>query len=320
VSKEETMENLLDRLGDLFIFVKVVDLKSFSEVARVTGATKSSVSKQVRRLEDALGTRLLNRSTRHLALTETGRSVYQHALRIAEQTAALRSSVEGLQDKPQGQLRVTTSVAFGNMHLTGVVVAFLRTFPDISVTLTLSDRYVDVVEEGFDIAIRLTSKPLESFVARRLSSLNYLLCATPAYLEAHAPVRTLDDLAAHHCLANSGNAGATWRFVRDGLGTDLKLDGRFSVNSSESLRRAVLDDMGIALLPDFAIAADLAAGRVRAVLPEYTVEGSFGNSIYAIFPQNKYMAPKLRVFVDFLLASFGQAAAARESVAEGEAS
>lgn len=298
------METLSDNMSDIFVFVKVVELKSFSEAARLGGSTKSTVSKQVRRLEEALGAKLLNRTTRHLALTEAGELAYQHGLRIIEETTALHSSVEGLQSAPRGLLRVTTSVAFGNLHLSSLIGKFLNTYPDISVALTLSDRYVDVVEEGFDIAIRLTSNPVDSFVARRLAGLDYVLCATPDYLRSHPPISTLGDLGAHNCMINGLTRGAIWRFLRDGEVTEMRVAGRFSVNSSESLRRAVLDSVGIGSLPTFSIAEDLRAGRLSVILPQYIVEGTFGNSVHAIFLPSKFAVPKLRVFVDFLIENF----------------
>jgi DNA-binding transcriptional LysR family regulator len=301
------MKNLPENFSDIFVFVKVVELKSFSEAARASGSTKSAVSKQVRRLEEALGAKLLNRTTRHLGLTEAGELTYQHGLRIVEETTALRSSVEGLQATPRGHLRVTTSVAFGNLHLSRLIGQFLAAYPDISVSLTLSDRYVDLVDEGFDIAIRLTSKPIESYVARRLAAIDYVVCATPAYLRSQAPISTLDDLRGHNCMVNGLTRDTTWRFMRDGEANEVRVTGQFAVNSSESLRAAVLDGIGIGLLPTFAIAEDLRAGRVSAVLPEYTVEGTFGNSIHAIFLPSKFVAPKMRVFVDFLISKFADA-------------
>jgi DNA-binding transcriptional LysR family regulator len=298
------MQGLSDNLAELFVFVRVVELKSFSAAARASGSTKSTVSKQVRRLEQALGAKLLNRTTRHLDLTEAGQLAYQHGVRIVEETSALRSSVDGLQASPRGHLRVTTSVAFGNLHLTRLISQFLALYPDIGVTLTLSDRSVDVVEEGFDIAVRLTSTPIDSVVARRLASFEYVVCATPAYLRAHAAIDAPADLAAHNCIINGAARDTTWRLVRDGAVTDVAVSGRLAVNGSESCRAAVLDGAGVGLLATFAIGDDLQAGRLEAVLPQYTPEGAFGNSIYAIFTPSRFVAPKMRVFVDFLVAAF----------------
>lgn len=298
------MQGLMENLADIFVFVKVVELSSFSEAARATGSTKSSVSKQVRRLEEALGAKLLNRTTRHLGLTEVGERVYQHGLRLVEESTALRDAVEGMQAAPRGHLRVTTSVAFGNLHLSRAIAQFLASYPDISVALTLGDRCVDLVEEGFDIAVRLTDQPPASLVARRLAGIAYVACATPAYLASRPAIATIDDLQAHNCLVNGLTRDAVWRFSRDGATREVRVTGRFAVNGSESLRAAVLDGIGIGLLPTFAIAEDLRAGRVGAVLPDYAAQGTFGSGIYAIFLPSKFVAPKMRVFVDFLLARF----------------
>jgi DNA-binding transcriptional LysR family regulator len=301
------MDRLADNLSDLFVLVKVVELKSFSKAAQATGATKSTVSKQVRRLEEALGAKLLHRTTRHLALTEAGELAYRHGRRMIDQAAALRGAVDSLQEAPRGHLRVTTSVAFGNLHMSGLVAQFLARYPDITVALSLSDRYVDVVEEGFDVAIRLTSTPVDSLVARRLAALDYVVCATPVYLAAQAPIVTPADLAAHNCMVNGQGLEDTWRFTREDESCDVRVTGRLAVNSSESLRQAVLQGIGVGLLPTYAIAADLGAGSLAVVLPDYRAEGRFGNSVHAIFAPSRFNTPKMRVFIDFLLEKFGAA-------------
>lgn len=300
------MPSLSEHLPDLYVFVKVVELKSFSEAARVSGSTKSTVSKQVRRLEEALGARLLNRTTRHLGLTEAGLLAYQHGVRIVEEASVLRSAVDGLQAAPRGHLRVTTSVAFGNLHLSRLIGRFLAAYPSISVTLVLSDRYVDLVDEGFDIAIRLTSKPIDTFVARKLAGIDYVVCATPAYLACHEAIGAPADLVHHNCLINGAARETVWRFACEGQQHDVAVHGRYAVNSSESLRAAVLEGIGIGVLPTFAVQEDLASGRLQTVLGQYQVAGMFGNSIHAIFMPNKFVAPKMRVFVDFLIAEFSE--------------
>lgn len=303
----ETKEPLSRCLEELFVFVKVVDLTSFSAAAAALGSTKSTVSKQVRRLEDALGTRLLNRSTRHLGLTETGATVYQYGCRIVEETAALVDAVDGLQDRPHGHLRVTTSSAFGNLHLTRLLGPFLRAYPDIRLSLVLNDRYVDLAAEGYDVAVRLTSRPIDSLAARRLASMTYAVFASPAYLAAHAPIVTPMDLAAHDCVLNPLAPGDVWTFTRDGAATAVTVQGRLNVNSSESVRAAVLDGGGLGLLPWYAVAADVQSGQLQVLLPDYAVDGGLGNSVYAIFAPGKFLAPKIRVFVDYLLAAFSTA-------------
>jgi DNA-binding transcriptional LysR family regulator len=239
----------MGNFGDLLVFVRVVDQKSFSEAARISGLTKSAASKALRRLEESLGTKLINRTTRHLSLTESGMIVYERAVRITEEAAALCNAVDGMQAVPRGTLKVTTSVAFGNLHLSRMVCAFMATYPELQISLSLADRYVDLVEEGFDVAVRLTSRPNERYVARRLSALNYVVCATPGYLDRHAPIRFVDDLAHHNCLSYSLRGdGDQWHFVKPGHEVVVGVSGTLSVNSSESLRVAALEGVGVALL------------------------------------------------------------------------
>ena len=184
--------------------------------------------------------------------------------------------------------------------------SFLRQYPDIRVSLVLSDRYIDVVDEGFDVAVRLTSRPVESFVARRLAGIAYAVCATPAYLASHAAIAVPADLSAHDCVLNGLAPDSEWTFVRDSVQTSVPVRGRLTVNSSESVRVAVLDGAGVGLLPLFAVAEDVRAGRVQVLLDGHTVEGAFGNSVYAIFAPGKFLSPKIRVFVDYLVAAFAK--------------
>ncbi len=188
--------------------------------------------------------------------------------------------------------------------MTRLIGRFLAQYPEIGIALTLSDRYVDLVDEGIDIAIRLTSKPPDSMVARRLADIEYVVCASPAYLAARAPVAELADLAAHNCLINGYQPDAPWRFTRDGAAFEIAVQGSFIVNSSESLRVAVLDGVGIGLLPTYAVGADLRAGSLLPLLGQYRPEGAFGNSVYATFLPTRFSAPKMRAFVDFLIEQF----------------
>lgn len=301
----ETKNPVIEHFGDLLVFTRVAETKSLSESARRLGTTKSAVSKQLRRLENALGAKLLNRTTRQMSLTETGVAVYERAIRISEEASALCNVVDDLQGTPRGTLRVTTSVAFGNMHLSRLICRFLVQYPDIKVKLDLRDRYVDVVDEAVDVAIRLTSKPMESFVARRLTELNYVVCATPAYLAAHPPIRAVEDLASHNCLSYEQRTdGDVWHFEHTERQLSVRVQGNLTVNSSESLREAVHEGIGIALLPTFAVGDDLQAGRLVALLPDFRAQGSFGDYVYAIFGPSKFTAPKVRVFVEFLAQTF----------------
>lgn len=292
----------MNYLDDLVVFVRVVDAKSFSAAARQMVSTKSAVSKRVTKLEQTLGTKLLNRTTRKLSLTDVGAAVYAHSAKIVEETLAIESTVAGLQATPTGILRVSTSVAFGNLHLTGLLPEFLKRHPELTVMLGLNDRYVDIAEEGFDVVIRLTSSPGQNMIARRLAPINYVACASPQYLETHEALESPADLQHHNCLTYGYLAPkSAWDFFHSGEWQSVKIKGNLVVNSSESLRAAVLQGCGIALLPTFVVGEDLRKGDLRKVLEEYSPTGSFGTELYAVYLPNRFLAPKVRAFIDYLI-------------------
>lgn len=304
------MDHGIDNLSDLFVFVRVVDAGSFTAASTQLGVTKSAVSKQVARLERSLGAKLLHRTTRRLSPTEIGAAVYTRGARIAEEAAEMATMVDQLQTQPRGTLRIATSTAFGNLHFTKLMAGFTRAHPQIGVALVLSDRYVDMVEEGIDLAVRLTSKPPDNVVARRLAGIEYVLCASAAYLKEHGVPATPEALAQHACLTYALRGDPTaWRLSANGIACEVTVSSRFAVNSSESLRVAALEDLGIALLPTFAVRQDLADGRLVAVLPEFQAHGNFGEDIYAIYPSARFLAPKVRLLVDYLVGAFAGAAA-----------
>jgi DNA-binding transcriptional LysR family regulator len=294
-------------LNGLATFVKVVECGSFSAAARQLGQTKSAISKQVTSLENSLRVRLLNRSTRQLSLTEVGQVVYQHGCRIADSALAIRMDAAGMQSKPSGLLRVSTSFAFGNMHLNAFLPEFMERYPDVQIALNLNDRYVDIVEEGYDLLIRLTDKLNHmSSVARPLADLRFVLVAAPKYLKTYGVPQALGDLAEHRCLTNSNSVTAnTWSFQVDGKTVTCKINSVLAINSSESLRVAMLAGVGIALLPTFAVGQDIKDGTAVVLMRKYTPLSVFGTKIYAVYLQNRFLAPKVRVFIDFLVEKIG---------------
>ena len=293
-------------LDDLAVFAKVVERKSFSAAAREFETTKSAISKQVGRLERQLGAKLLNRSTRRLSLTEIGALVHEHSTRIGEEVQQIESLVAGLQSKPKGILRLTTSVAFGNLHLVGWLPEFTKRHPEVEVQVHLNDRSVDLVEEGFDVAVRLTSAPPEHAVARRLAPIRYAVCASPAYLRKAGTPKTLEALGAFNCLRfDQSDSASHWRFVKAGAQLKVKVTGNLTANTSEALRVAALEGGGLAVLPTYAVSDDLHSGKLRRVLTSYEVLGNFGDAIYAVYLPNRFLAPKVRAFVDFLIEKLG---------------
>lgn len=293
--------------NDALAFVRVVDIGSFSGAAISLATSKSAISKQVSRLEHSLKTKLLNRSTRQLSLTEIGHAVYQHAVRMLEESKAIEATVAGMQAGPSGTLRVSTSMAFGNMHLAGMVPEFMERYPDIQLTLNLNDRYVDLVEEGFDVVLRLTSTlKMLSVVARPIADIRYALVASPSYIKQRGTPHRLERLSEHRCLTfGDSNTANLWNFVVKGEQLAVRVNSVLSVNSSPSLRTAMLSGAGIALLPTFVVGADIQRGDAKLILPSAQPVGQFGNQLYAVYLQNKFLPPKIRVFIDFLIEKIG---------------
>ena len=294
--------------SDVWACVRVVDTGSFSEAARQMGTTKANISKQVANLERNLHAKLLNRSTRKLGLTEAGRAIYQNALRLLEEARALEATAAGLQTGPGGTLRVSASMAFGTTCLAGLLPAFMERYPDIRVVLSLTDRYVDLVEENIDVALRLASRiDMLSVVARPIASIRYVLVAAPAYLEQHGTPQGIEDLAMHRCLT-FGAAGALviWQFDGAGGTGSVKVDGALAANSSVALHLAMLRGGGIALLPAYVVGEDLRSGAAVQLLPGLAPQGFSGNQLYAVYLENRFLPPKVRVFIDHLVDAFSQ--------------
>ncbi len=289
----------MDTLNDIAVFVQVVDSGSFTAAADTLNLSKSVVSKYVTRLEDRLGARLLNRSTRRLSLTEVGRAFYTRSRRGLLEIEDAEAEVSHLQGEPRGELRLNSPMSFGILHIAPRLPAFLARYPDMTVDMVLDDRRVDLVEESFDLAIRIGDLPDSALVARRLGPCHHVVCGSPDYFARHGVPRTPEDLAAHTTLSfRYHDSPNEWRFVApDGTYRKAAIDSRVQMNNSLALREAVLAGAGITLTPTFVVGADIRAGRLKAVLTDYQPREV---SIYAVYPQRKHLSPKIRAFVDFL--------------------
>lgn len=292
-------------LNDILVFMAVVDEGSFIAGGQAMGLTRSAAGKAVNRLEDRLGVRLLNRTTRALSLTDEGRVFYDRGLQILAAVDDAEASVAGRQGTPRGVLRLTVPDAFGRLVVLPLLRKYLAAWPDIQVEVNLTDRQADIVEEGFDLAVRIGEAPPDTrLVSRVVAKYKAMLCASPSYVAERGEPLDVDDLAAHDCLIfSSRNRRQSWRFLGDD-GAWVKAQGRsrLRLDSGEALRDAAVAGLGIALLPDFLVAEDLAAGRLRQVLPHLEVGDV---KIVTIYPTRRLLEPRVRRFIDLMVQELG---------------
>lgn len=287
----------MDRLTSLTVFVRVADSGGFSAAARRLAMSTTMVSSHVQALENRLGARLLNRTTRKVSLTEVGKAYYERCTRILAELEEADQAAAALQTTPRGTLRLHTSTHI--VRFVGPVVAeFMALYPEARIELTLGERMVDLVEEGIDLAIRTMLPPDSSLIARRLARWRHVLCCAPAYLEKHGPPRQLADLAAHNCLRYAFYPHDEWRFTGpDGEAASVRVAGTLLTDSAETLRIAAASGLGVFLAPGFVIAEDLEAGRLVPLLHSYRpVEFA----INAIYPHRHHLSTKVRRFIDLL--------------------
>jgi len=296
----------MDKLRAIEAFVAVVDAGSFVGAADALRSSKAAVSRLVQELEAHLGARLLHRTTRRLSLTEAGRDYHQRAQQILEELEEADSAASQSSRRAVGLLKVNAPLSFGILHLAPLWGSFLAMHPEIELDLTLSDRVVDIVEEGYDLAIRITRMPDSSLVSRRLASTRIVLCASPGYLAAHGTPATLAEIAQHRVIGYTYAAfGDTWQLHSATGIQSVHTQPRFRVNNGDTCRAAALDHQGIVLEPTFLIGDDLAAGRLVRLLPELD-GGELG--IYAVYPSRKHLSGKVRALVDFLALAFANPA------------
>ncbi|WP_282607628.1 LysR family transcriptional regulator [Pelagibius sp. Alg239-R121] len=297
---------MIDDLASMAIFARVIEAGGFSKAARDLGVSKSSVSKQVSRLEDRLGVRLLNRTTRRLSLTEAGAAFYEGCQRVLTEAESAKEAVSHLASAPRGELKVNAPMSFGIMHLGPALPEFLERFPELNVQMVLNDRVVDLIDEGFDVGVRITRMLDSSLIARRLAPNRLVACAAPSYLKKHGTPRQPDDLKRHNCLGYSySKTPGTWHFRDDAGRHKVNVRGRFTANNGDVIQAALLAGCGIAIQPSFIAGDSLRSGRLVRLFEPYQVGDE--SSVHAVFPANRNLSPKVRVFVDFLVERFGDA-------------
>jgi len=289
----------MDRLTSLTAFAEVVDSGGFSAAGRRLNMSTTTVSNHVQALEDRLGARLLNRTTRKVSLTEVGKAYYDRCTQILADLEQADDIAGASQSTPRGTLRLYVGTHIIRF-ISPVVAEFLATFPDVKVDLTMAERPVDLIEEGFDLAIRLTLPRDSSLIVRTLATWRHILCCAPAYLDKHGTPKQLSDLASRNCVHHVYYPyGDEWQFVdRNDRPASVKVSGTLISNSGETLRTAALEGLGIFLSPGFLIADDLEAGRLVRILPEYRAVEFAMNAVY---PHRHHLSAKVRSFIDLLV-------------------
>jgi DNA-binding transcriptional LysR family regulator len=287
-------------LNELLVFTRVVQTGSFTGAAKLLGMPKSSVSRKVSELEDRVGARLLQRTTRKLGLTDAGRIYFDRSARIVAEIEEAEHAVGRTQAEPRGLLRVTAPLSFS--VLAPVVADFLRHHPDVQVDLVCTDRRVDLVEEGFDVAVRAGPLDDSTLVARRVGEAKRFLVAAPAYLKRHGTPRAPADLEKHACIVfGAGASPNVWKLTSGDASIDVQIAPRFTVNDPDILVEVARAGIGIASVPAFTTVDDLAAGRLRAVLSGWSLPAA---ALHVLYPTARHLSPKVAVFIDSVAKSF----------------
>lgn len=283
-------------LSEITVFLRVVQSGSFSAAARQLAMPKSTVSRKIAELEEHVGSRLLQRTTRTLSLTDAGRIFYEHAMRIAAEVQSAKDAVGRMQAAPRGLLRVTAPLSFG--MLGSIVAEYLRKHPAVQIELLCSDRRVDIVDERFDVAIRAGHLADSSLTARSLGSIKRVLVAAPSYCKEHGTPRAPTDLAQHACIVfGAGVAPNVWTLESAGKRADVHVLPRFTTNDLDVLRGAALTGVGFALIPEFVCAEDMRAKRLRRVLPDW---GSAPTPVHAVYPTARLLSPTAAAFIELV--------------------
>lgn len=296
----------MDTLAGMRLFAKVAESGSFSAAGRGLGLAPSSVSRQINGLEDALGARLLNRTTRKLSLTEAGQIYFERAQRILSDIDDATMAVTRLQETPRGHLRINVPVIFGRRYIAPVMPEFLARYPEVKVELTVTDHYIDLVEAGADLAIRIGGLTHQTFVAKKLAIVSRVLCASPKYLAMHSDPQLPDDLLRHNCLAFKLRPGPTvWELEGADGSHDITVNGNFESNNTEALSAAMVAGLGIALLPIWVVGREIHDGLVKVVLPQYRAHPmNAADEVYALYPHGRNLSAKVRAFLDFIAEEF----------------
>jgi DNA-binding transcriptional LysR family regulator len=289
----------MDRVKAMEVFIEVVRQRGFAPAARELQMSTSAVSRYIIDLEELLDVQLLNRTTRQLHMTETGRSYLPLFRQIVGEVENLTYKSKKLHENPQGEIKITTPIFLGTHFLGPILPKFLKKYPNVKVNIYAADRFVNLVEEGYDLALRIAKLPDSNLIARTLSECRLLLTAAPTYVKQHGIPETIDDLKNHNCIADNTPGRGDWWSLIGGKGSQsIHIQGNIIVNNGEMVREMTLAGVGISLLPDFIIARDVAKKKLISFLDDNI---NYKATISAIYPQSKHLSSTIRVFVDFLV-------------------
>ena len=293
----------MNAFGAIPVFVAVVENDGFSAASRALGISKSAVSKRINQLENHLGVRLLHRTTRKLSLTEAGERYFEHAAQALTAAGQAEDAVTELQGEPQGKLKISSPMSFGRLHVAPLIPIFTQRYPKILIDLVMDDRNIDLVAEGFDLAIRSGDMPASTLIARKLAPLRQVLCASPDYIDRYSMPVTPSELSERNCILFSYSGDANeWTLNKDGKSEAVLVSGSYRVNNSEAILVALREGIGIGRLPTFVAGPDLREGNLVRILESYHIPD---HTFYAVFPERQYLPAKVRVFLDFSINYFG---------------
>lgn len=294
----------MDHIVDIPVFVAVVNHGGFSAAARQLGITKAAISKRIVQLEQHLGAQLLHRTTRKLSLTEAGRRYFEYAQIALQAAQEAEDVVTQLQGEPKGLLKINAPMSFGRLHVAPLIPEFLLRFPQVHIDLVMDDRVVDLVQNGFDLAIRAGELPSSTLIMRKLVPARSVICAAPVYLKKHGLPKTPEELVDHNCVLYSySNKSNEWALFNPDHTCEVVVTGNYQVNNSEALLEGLLKGLGIGRLPTFIAGPHLKSGQLINVFPTYQMPVK---SIYAVLPERAFMPAKVRVFLDFVVDHFGK--------------
>jgi len=288
----------MNRWESIEAFVRVVDCQSFSKAAETMGVSKSHISRQVSRLENRLDAQLLIRTTRKITVTEVGQAFYLRCSEILTTLEESEQAVVDLQEKPRGRLCITVAGAFGEDFITPAAVEFMQQNHGLTIELDFTNRLVDLISEGFDLAIRAGKLKDSSLIARRIANRELIICAAPKYFEQYGKPESIASLVNHNCLVGTLH---TWRFREGARNFDLRVEGNWRSNNGRALLHAARSGLGITQLPSFYVKQDIENGILHTVLDDFK---PIDTAVYAVYPHNRHLSAKVRLFVNYLAEQF----------------